>query len=66
MDVAGPMIHIALLVLLALATLVGIAAFWNPAPAAPLSERERVGKHRHPDDQDTTRLDDIWPPRPIR
>lgn len=52
------MIHIALLILLALATLVGIAAFWNPAPDVPLSDREKVGKHRHPDDMDTTRLAD--------
>lgn len=49
-----------LLLVLAVATLLGVLAFWNPAPpAAPLSERERVGKHRHPDDQDTTRLDDV-------
>lgn len=65
------MIHLALLILLALATLVGVVAFLLPAQrlnpehpfdtgADPWDDREHVGRHRHPDDQDTTRLDDRY------
>lgn len=55
-----------LLFILAVVALVGVLAFRNPAPPRPLSERERAGRHRHPDDQDTTRLDDYRPGHRIR
>lgn len=59
-----------LLAVLAAIALGGVVAFLipvgrvnpeHPFDPDPYDDREHVGRHRHPDDTDTTRLTDIWP-----